>query len=111
MMSIFLGGLSVHLSGAILSHLLGIDKQWEATAKEWDPNSSARTELPKILRRFWGTLAMCAAALALMLCGAFVFPEGWRITHVASIFPLANMAACHFLLPIALSPALMSFRW
>lgn len=51
MMAIFFGGLSFHVSVALLSHLLHIDMQWGATSKEKE-NSNFFQEVPKIIKSF-----------------------------------------------------------
>jgi len=50
MLVIFLGGLSLHLSQALLSHMFEIDMTWGATAKELD-QSNFFLEVPKVLKK------------------------------------------------------------
>lgn len=109
-MTIFLGGLSLHVSQALLSHFFSVDMTWGATAKEYEEVNFLE-EIPRLLRRFKGTFLWCVAMTALLVCGAFAFPIEWRIVHLASIWPLAWIVGCHFLLPVALNPALMVFAW
>ncbi|KAI1817383.1 glycosyl transferase family group 2-domain-containing protein [Poronia punctata] len=108
--SIFLGGLSLHVSQAILCHFFGIDMTWGATAKEVEEVNFLE-EIPRLIKRFKGTFVFCFGTVALILAGFYAFPEEWRITYFASIFPLAWLVACHFLLPVVLNPALMVFAW
>ncbi|KAI0144157.1 glycosyl transferase family group 2-domain-containing protein [Hypoxylon sp. NC0597] len=110
LMTIFLGGLSLHVSQALLSHFFSIDMTWGATAKEFEEVNFLE-EIPRILRRFKGTFLWCAIMTALLICGYFVFPIQWRIIHLASIWPLGWIVGCHFLLPVVLNPALMVFAW
>ncbi|KAI1824602.1 glycosyl transferase family group 2-domain-containing protein [Xylaria intraflava] len=110
LMSIFLGGLSLHVSQAILCHFVGIDMTWGATAKEVEEVNFLE-EVPRLLRRFKGTFVFCLGSAGLMVAAAHAFPENWRITYFASIFPFAWLIACHFLLPVVLNPALMVFAW
>ncbi|KAI1207193.1 glycosyl transferase family group 2-domain-containing protein [Annulohypoxylon truncatum] len=110
LMTIFLGGLSLHVSQALLSHFFSIDMTWGATSKEYEEVNFLE-EVPRLLRRFKGTFLWCVAMTALIVCGAFAFPIEWRIRHLASIWPLAWIVGCHFLLPVALNPALMVFAW
>ncbi|KAI0601675.1 glycosyl transferase family group 2-domain-containing protein [Biscogniauxia sp. FL1348] len=110
LMTTFLGGLSLHLSQALLCHFFSIEMSWGATAKELKEVNFIE-EVPRLLRRFKGTFIWCALMVALMVCGMFAFPHHWRITYFSSIFPLAWTTACHFLLPVALNPALMVFAW
>ncbi|KAI0473299.1 glycosyl transferase family group 2-domain-containing protein [Xylariaceae sp. FL0804] len=110
LMVTFLGGISLHVSQALVFHFLGIEMTWGATAKEVEEVNWFE-EAPRLLRRFKGTFTFCLAIVALIVCGLFYFPHEWRITYFASIWPLAWLAGSHFLLPIALNPALMKFAW
>ncbi|KAI1751675.1 glycosyl transferase family group 2-domain-containing protein [Xylaria castorea] len=109
-MSIFLGGLSLHVSQAILCHFFSIDMTWGATAKEIE-EVNFLDEIPRLIKRFKGTFVFCFGAVGLIIAGIYGFPAEWRITYFASIFPLAWLVACHFLLPVVLNPALMVFAW
>ncbi|GAW17010.1 hypothetical protein ANO14919_064590 [Xylariales sp. No.14919] len=109
-MSVFLGGLSLHVSQAILCHFFSIDMTWGATAKEVEEVNFLE-EIPRLIKRFKGTFVFCFGTVGLIIAGIYGFPEEWRITYFASIFPLAWLIACHFLLPVVLNPALMVFAW
>ena len=50
--SFFFGGLSIHLSEALLAHLFSYNITWGATKKEVE-RSNFFIEVPRILRRFW----------------------------------------------------------
>ena len=50
MLAIFLGGLSLHISQAILAHMFEVDMAWGATAKEAE-FSNFFIEVPKVLKR------------------------------------------------------------
>ncbi|KAH6687246.1 glycosyl transferase family group 2-domain-containing protein [Plectosphaerella plurivora] len=108
--TVFLGGISLHVSKALLCHLLSIDIQWGATSKEAE-RCNFLEEVPKIVKGFWATFVFCFLVVGLLVCGATVFPRDWRITDFASIFPLAAQAFCHFSLPVLLNPALMMFSF
>ncbi|KAK4138796.1 hypothetical protein BT67DRAFT_22463 [Trichocladium antarcticum] len=110
MFSIFLGGISLHVAQAIVSHFLEIDMAWGATAKELEEVHFG-TEIWRIIRRFKGTFLYCFACTALMVCGNTVFPVLWRIDTLYSIYPLAVTVVSHFALPVLLNPALMMFTW
>ena len=87
----FFGGLSIHLSQALLAHLFSYNITWGATKKEVE-RSNFWLEVPKILKRFW-----LALAISLALCAAMIIlstsavPVGWRIFNWdwAVILPLA----------------------
>jgi len=112
-LTIFIGGLSLHVSQAILSHLCSIDMSWGATAKELE-NTTFWKELAKVGRKFKFTFMFCALMSAVMIVLAVALPdslETWRITQVSTIFPLAMLVAGHALCPIVLNPSLMLFTW
>ncbi|KAG7289642.1 hypothetical protein NEMBOFW57_006017 [Staphylotrichum longicolle] len=78
MFTIFLGGISLHVSQAILSHFFEIDMVWGATAKELEEVRFG-PEILRIIRRFKFTFIFCFACTALMICGNTVFPVEWRL--------------------------------
>lgn len=55
LMAIFLGGLSLHVSGAILAHMFEVDMSWGATAKELE-ESNFFDEAPKIFKKVCAVL-------------------------------------------------------
>ncbi|KAF9813569.1 hypothetical protein IEO21_05501 [Rhodonia placenta] len=109
----FFGGLSIHLSQALLAHLFSYNIAWGATKKEVE-RSNFWLEVPKILKRFWLALVLCILACILMIVMTLNFvPEGWRIYNYdwAVIFPLAITAGSHILYPIVLNPWFMIFSY
>jgi hypothetical protein len=68
-------------------------------------------EVPKLIKAFWLTFLYAIVCFTVMMFCAFVVPWNWRINELIAILPLAISAASHFLLPIALNPALMRFTW
>jgi hypothetical protein len=110
LLSLFLGGISLHVSQALLCHFFEIDMTWGATAKEVEETNFFQ-EMPKLLKRFRGTFIFCIFCIGLMVAGALALPVFWRITDFVAIYPLCTVVVSHFLLPIALNPALMMFTW
>ncbi|KAM7184739.1 glucans biosynthesis glucosyltransferase H [Rhypophila sp. PSN 637] len=110
MFTIFLGGISIHVNQAIVSHFFEIDMNWGATAKEMDEVHFGE-EVIRILKSFKFTFVYCFACTALMICGYYVFPWDWKIVELFSIYPLAAVVISHFCLPVLLNPALMMFTW
>lgn len=110
LLSIFLGGVSLHVSQALLSHLFSIDMSWGATSKEAE-NTTFFSEIPKVFRRFKGTLAFVLVCAVMMGVVGTIVPVFWRIDTFIAIFPLSMVIAGHFLLPILLNPGLMRFTW
>lgn len=116
LLTVYLGGISMHVSQAILCYLFSIDMSWGATAKEAQSTSFFR-EVPVILKKFKFTFIYCIVMIIGMIVMAGVGPVGalvphdWRITTFTAIFPLAILVAWHFLLPLVLNPGLMQFTF
>jgi len=110
LLTIFLGGNSIHVSQALLSHLFHFDMSWGATAKEVT-NTTFFEEIPKVLKNFKGTLAFSFFCIASMIICATALPTFWRIDQFIAVWPLAMTAVCHLALPIALNPNLMMFTF
>lgn len=98
----FFGGLSIHLSVAILAHLFSYNIQWAATIKEVE-RSNFFKEVPKIFKRFWVALLICVILIAgMVILSTSLVPLAWRIDSSgwAVIFPLAVATGCHVLFPV-----------
>ncbi|KAF9782477.1 glycosyl transferase family group 2-domain-containing protein [Thelephora terrestris] len=110
---IFFGGLSIHISQAILAHLFSYNITWGATKKEVE-RSNFWMEVPKILKRFW--LSLVVSTLCVMTVIGFAtkyVPSEWRIekSSWSLILPLMISAGSHILYPIVLNPWLMIFSY
>ena len=110
MLTIFLGGVSLHVSQALLCHFFSIDMQWGATSKELDDISFWQAA-GDVVKKFKYTFLFCFAIAAGMICMAFVVPETWRINTLIACFPMGLVVTNHFLLPVVLNPQLMTFTW
>ncbi|EXJ84976.1 hypothetical protein A1O3_05651 [Capronia epimyces CBS 606.96] len=116
LLTIFLGGISLHVSQAILSHLFSVDMTWGATSKEATDTSFFK-EVPVILRKFRLTFVFCAVVSLGMIIVAGVGPVGalvpydWHISFFTAIWPLATIVGSHALLPLVLNPGLMQFTF
>jgi hypothetical protein len=110
LLCIFLSGISLHISQALLSHMFEIDMTWGATAKEVE-DTTFFAEMPKLVKKFRFTFLFCFSMVGLMIAGAYALPPMWRIDTVVAIYPLASLVGGHLLLPIVLNPALMMFTW
>ncbi|OZJ06118.1 hypothetical protein BZG36_01051 [Bifiguratus adelaidae] len=108
--AIFFGGLSFHVSLALMAHLVGYNMQWGATAKELEESNFFR-EVPKVIKGYKYMYLFMFAIIAGMCCLTFVVPLEWRITEPTVIIPLAIMVGSHILLPLALNPFLMYFTY
>ncbi|KAL7621023.1 hypothetical protein AAE478_008335 [Parahypoxylon ruwenzoriense] len=112
LLAIFLGGLSLHVSQAILAHMFEINMTWGATSKEAE-FSNFFIEVPKVLKKFKFSMIFSLVfivGMIIMAVAPFV-PYSWRIKDFVAILPMATVASSHFLLPLALNPALMTFSW
>lgn len=110
---VFFGGLSVHLSQALLAHLFSYNITWGATKKEVE-RSNFFLEVPKILRRFWLSIVVCLLLVAMMVVlSTPIMPVEWQVPSIdwAVIFPLAIVVGCHLLYPVILNPWLMIFSY
>ncbi|KAK0822677.1 hypothetical protein LTR73_009135, partial [Friedmanniomyces endolithicus] len=110
LLTIFLGGVSLHISQALLSHLFSVDMSWGATSKEAE-NTTFFKEVPKIMKKFKFTFIFCILCSAAMIVCAWFAPDLWQIRVFASIWPLGTIIFGHFFLPIALNPGLMRFTF
>jgi hypothetical protein len=110
LMTVFLGGISLHVSQALLSHMFGIEMNWGATSKEAE-NTTFFREVPKVIKQFRVTFVLCILLSVGMVVLARVVPVFWRIDAFFAIYPIASVVTSHFLLPIALNPSLMLFKW
>ncbi|KAF2636439.1 putative glycosyltransferase family 2 protein [Massarina eburnea CBS 473.64] len=112
MLAIFLGGLSLHVSQALLAHMFEIDMTWGATSKEAE-FSNFFIEVPKVLKRFKFSIAFAVIGIVgmVILAVAPFIPYSWHIRDFVAILPMATVTTSHLLLPIALNPALMTFSW
>jgi hypothetical protein len=110
MFTCFMGGIGLHVGQALLSHFLSIEMNWGATAKEIE-DVNFLEEVPRLLKRFKGTFIICLMMTALMVCAAYAFPYNWRINDFVAVWPMITLLVSHFILPIALNPALMVFSF
>ena len=110
LLTIFLGGISMHVSQALVSHMFGIDMSWGATSKEVE-NTTFFKEIPKVIKNFKYTFVFTILAAAMMIVCAYFIPALWQIRLLIAIYPLSTVVFSHFMLPIVLNPNLMLFTW
>ncbi|KAL8693957.1 MAG: hypothetical protein Q9218_001315 [Villophora microphyllina] len=110
LLTIFLGGLSLHVSQAILCHMFSIDMSWGATAKELE-NTTFFEEIGKVIKKFKITFIWCFVMMGMMIYLAVAPPPFWAIDFFTAIWPLTTIVTSHFLLPIVLNPSLMLFTF
>ncbi|RCI08826.1 hypothetical protein L249_4824 [Ophiocordyceps polyrhachis-furcata BCC 54312] len=110
MMTVFFGGISYHISTALLSHLLHIDMEWGATAKEKE-DSNFFQEMPRIFRTFkYMYLIVFLLAAGIIYLSVWAPPD-WAITDFSVIIPVSINLAFHALAPLVLNPSLMIFNY
>jgi len=100
MFLVFFGGLSWHLSKAILCHFFKIKMEWTTTAKELEEHGF-RAGLDRIAKDFKSMYLFLIPIAGGMIYLALYAPRGWRINDFAAIVPLANQVGCHALLPVS----------
>ena len=110
LLTIFLGGVSLHVSQALLCHLFSINMTWGATSKEVE-NTTFFKEIPKLIKSFKFMFLWCFICAGTMIYLALFRHDSWRIGFFTAIWPLGTVVTSHFLLPIALNPSLMLFTW
>ncbi|OBZ72965.1 hypothetical protein A0H81_07226 [Grifola frondosa] len=108
----FFGGLSIHLSQALLAHLFSYNITWGATKKEVE-RSNFWLEVPKILKRFWISLVISFAFIAAMvLLSTDVVPIGWRIFGgLGGDRPACDRGWVPYLVPDSAQPVFMIFSY
>jgi hypothetical protein len=88
----FFGGLSVHLTTALLAHMFSYNITWGATKKEVE-RSNFFIEVPRILKRFWlaFTLSFGTFGMIVIFSLSSIVGPDWQIpgTYWAVILPLA----------------------
>ncbi|KAJ6479644.1 glycosyl transferase family group 2-domain-containing protein [Mycena sanguinolenta] len=109
----FFGGLSIHLTTALLAHMFSYNMTWQATKKEVE-RSNFWIEVPRIWQRFRLAFCICFGIIAMMIVlSQPIVTPAWQIpgTSWAVILPLAIVAGGHILFPIVLNPWLMIFSY
>lgn len=110
LLTVFLGGVSIHISQALVCHFLSIDMEWGSTTKEAE-NISFFPALKRVARRFKFTFVFAFGMTAVMIAMRYVLEEDWQIKHLVAIYPMSTVVVTHALLPVVLNPQLMTFTW
>ncbi|PNS14858.1 hypothetical protein CAC42_2087 [Sphaceloma murrayae] len=103
MFVVFLGGLSIHVSQALLSHMFVWEMSWGSTVKE-ATFSNAWIEMQLIWGGYRNTIFLsflCIAGMIILGTASFV-PYDWKINSFLAWWPMASCWGSHLLLPIAL---------
>jgi len=108
---VFFGGLSYHVSTALLSHLLGYNMTWGATLKDIEM-SNFFVEAPLILKHHYRVFLLSLVMIGGMaILTTDVLPLEWRVQGVFVVFPTFFLYSLHILFPILLNPNLVRFSF
>jgi hypothetical protein len=110
LLTIFLGGISLHISQALVFHFLGLRMEWGATSKESE-NVGFFKAISRVMRKFKISFLFCIGMTGCMIAMAFALEKDWRITELIAVWPMGTVIVSHFLLPLVLNPQLMTFTW
>jgi hypothetical protein len=96
---VFFGGLSWHISYALLAHMFCLPIEWSSTAKELEAGGFFVG-----IERVWKAFRFVIAFM-ILLSGAMIYlslyaPPGWQISAWTSIVPVANQVFGHVMLPV-----------
>lgn len=98
---LYFGGISFHLSKAVLCHFVGFNIEWTATAKELE-TTGFFIGMDRVLKDFKYMYVSLLLIIGGMVYLGIYAPFGWTITDWVVIIPLSFQVICHFLLPIVL---------
>lgn len=107
---IFLGGISMHLSYALIAHMFSLKMEWGATAKSLE-SGTFTAELPKIWGRFKYMYGTLVALSALQIYLAVWAPAKYHIFGLTSNLPLIFMMLMHAIMPFALNQNSYASEW
>ncbi|UZJ55644.1 hypothetical protein CBS101457_004964 [Exobasidium rhododendri] len=110
-MVVFFGGLSYHVSTALLSHIFSFNMTWGSTLKDIDLTNFFH-EAPLILKRHYRVFGFSMLLIAgLAILAADFVPLEWRVSSFTVLFPAFLIYAFHILFPIVLNPNLIRFSF
>ncbi|BFZ56758.1 hypothetical protein PYCC9005_003806 [Savitreella phatthalungensis] len=107
---IFLGGLSMHLSYALIAHMFTLDISWGATVKTLE-QSDFLTELPRIWRDFKYVYATCVLLALMQIYFAYFARPIDRIATITANLPLSWLLIMHAIMPLALNSSSYASEW
>jgi hypothetical protein len=110
LLTIFLGGISLHVSHALLAHFFSWPMEWGATSKESE-DVGFFLAMSRVMRKFRYSFMFCLGMMGVMLAMAFALERDWQIRELIAVWPMGTVVVNHFLLPIVLNPQLMTFTW
>ncbi|WVQ83999.1 hypothetical protein IAT38_006144 [Cryptococcus sp. DSM 104549] len=109
--SIFFTGMSMPMSAALVSHLVGYNMTWSTTIKTVE-KSNFFLQMPIIWRRFWPQLVFFSlCVVAMIITSSSLMPSGYRVNNIEVYVPMGILTASHLLYPFALNPWFLSFSF
>lgn len=96
---IFFGGVSWHISYALLAHMFTLPIEWSSTAKELEAGGMF-IGMERVFKAFKFVLLFMACMTAGLIYLAQFAPYGWKINAWTSILPVANQIFGHVMLPV-----------
>lgn len=99
---IFFQGISIHVSKALFSHLIGREMSWGATSKSVQVRTLV-AEAPFIWRKYRSMFLICFTLIIMMVVLRFALPSIYDINSFLAIVPLAWMIGFHVLNPFMLN--------
>ncbi|KAF2848353.1 hypothetical protein T440DRAFT_500482 [Plenodomus tracheiphilus IPT5] len=110
LLTVFLGGVSLHVSQALVCHFLSIDMEWGATTKE-HTDVSFYQAMKDVGAKFKWSFGFCFVIIGVMLGLRYAVAEEWRIDSLVAVWPMITVVVNHALLPVILNPQLMTCKW
>ncbi|KAK7469098.1 hypothetical protein VKT23_003589 [Stygiomarasmius scandens] len=110
---LFFGGITFQISAAILAHLFSFRMTWDSTIKEFRESTFMR-EVVRTIKCFWYSLLISGLFIAvIVVLNSNAVPVEWRIsvTDWAGVVPVAVVAGCSILMPIALNPWILKLAY
>ncbi|KAH7031442.1 glycosyl transferase family group 2-domain-containing protein [Microdochium trichocladiopsis] len=96
---VFFGGLSWHLSYALLAHLFSLPIEWASTAKEIEAGGFF-VSIENVWKTYkWVIMFNVPLCVGMVYLGQFA-PYDWTINTFVAIVPLSTQLAGHLLLPL-----------
>jgi hypothetical protein len=96
---VFFGGLSWHISYALLAHMFCLPIEWSSTAKELE-GGGIFVGIDKVWKAFRFAIGFMVLLTGVIIYLGLFAPHGWEIISWTSIFPVANQVFGHVLLPV-----------
>jgi hypothetical protein len=96
---VFFGGISWHISYALLAHLFTLPIEWSSTAKELEAGGFF-IGMERVFKAFKFVLLFMACMTAALIYLAQFAPYGWKISAWTSIVPIAFQIFGHVMLPL-----------